>query len=31
MKELLLVLTGGVIGFLSALGMKIIMDHMESR
>ena len=31
MKEILLVFTGGVIGFLSALGMKIIMDHFESR
>ena len=31
MKELLLILTGGGIGFLSAVGMKLIMDRFEGR
>lgn len=31
MKEILLVFIGGAIGFLSAIGMKLIMDHNERR
>lgn len=31
MKELFYVIVGGAIGFLSALGMRLIIDHFEGR
>lgn len=31
MREILLVFTGAAIGFLSAVGMKLIIDHVDRR
>lgn len=31
MSDILLVVTGGVIGFLSAMGTKLIMDRWDRR
>ena len=31
MRDIILVITGGAIGFLSALGTKLIMDRWDRR